>query len=482
MLDVQCDQYKQTAQNAIRDPVLQDALADFQNLLGKGAAAAIRELPEGPRLRLQGRAIRAKAISHLDILLETLAANVRQQGGHVFFAADASAAVDYCIKTAKRRQVRSVVKGKSMVTEEIGLNHALAAVGIDVFETDLGEYIVQLANERPSHIIAPAVHKTKEQIGRLFAEKLNIPYTDDPTELTMAARKALRAKFLAADMGVSGCNLACAATGHITTVSNEGNIRMASTLPRISMAFMGMERVAATLQDHHTLLRLLTRAAAAQKMAGYISYVGGPATPEQADGPHEFHLVILDNGRSRILQDETFREILFCIRCAACLNVCPVYGKIGGHAYGSPYCGPIGAVATPLMAGINRAHDLCRGETLCGACRRACPVDINIPRMLLALRAKLAHGDPAWGVESDQPMTGLFFHLWSQIVKDRSRYDFFLGACRQIQRLFPQKKGVLHRLPPPLMAWTKERDIGRMPKTSFVRRWHQNSNNCKSKW
>lgn len=475
MLAVRCDQYKETAQKAIGDPVLQDALADFQHLLGKGAAAVMRELPEGPQLRLQGRAIRAKAISHLDIILETLAANVRQRGGHVFFAADASAALDYCIKTTKRHQVRSVVKGKSMVTEEIGLNRALSAVGIEVVETDLGEYVVQLANERPSHIIAPAVHKTKEQIGRLFTETLHIPYTDDPTELTMAARKALRAKFLAADMGVSGCNLACAATGHVTTVSNEGNIRMATTLPRISMAFMGMERVAATLQDHHTLLRLLTRAAAAQKMAGYISYLGGPATPEQADGPHEFHLVILDNGRSRILEDETFRESLYCIRCAACLNVCPVYGKIGGHAYGSPYSGPIGAVATPLMAGLNRAHHLCRGETLCGACRQACPVDINIPRMLLALRAKLAHGDLAWDAKPDQPLNGLFFHLWSQMIKERSRYDTFLGACRQMQRLFPQNKGVLHRLPPPLTAWSKERDINRMPKTSFVKSWRQQS-------
>jgi len=402
MLAVDCNKYRVTAQKAIRDPVLQNALTNFQNLLGKGGAEAIRELPEGPQLRLKGHAIRKKAIAHLDILLETLAANIRKNGGHVFFASDATAAVNYCIKVAQRHQVRLVVKGKSMVTEEIGLNRALSAVGIETVETDLGEYIIQLANENPSHIIAPAIHKTREQVGRLFTEKLNIPYTNNPSALTMAARKVLRTKFLAADMGISGCNLACAATGHITTVSNEGNIRMATTLPRVTMAFMGMERVAATLTDHHTLLRLLTRAAAAQKMAGYISYIGGPASSEQADGPEAFHLVILDNGRSRILADKTFREILYCVRCAACLNVCPVYGKIGGHAYGSPYSGPIGAVVTPLLAGINRAHHLCQGETLCGACRQACPVDINIPRMLLALRSKLAQGDPAGNTKPKQ--------------------------------------------------------------------------------
>jgi len=473
MIAVKCDNYKVTAQKAAGDPVLQNALADFQDLLGKGGAAAIREMPEGPLLKQKGHAIRKKAIAHLDILLETLAANIRKNGGQVFFAADATAAVNYCINVAQRHQVRLVVKGKSMVTEEIGLNRALAAAGIEAVETDLGEYIVQLANEHPSHIIAPAIHKTRAQVGRLLAEKLHIPYTEDPATLTLAARKALRAKFLAADMGISGCNLACAATGHITTVSNEGNIRMATTLPKVTMAFMGMERVAATLSDHHTLVRLLTRAAAAQKMAGYVSYIGGPASAGQADGPQAFHLVILDNGRSRILADPTFREILYCIRCAACLNVCPVYGKIGGHAYGSPYSGPIGAVITPLLAGINRARHLCQGETLCGACRQACPVDINIPRMLLALRSKLAQGDPAWNTQPEQPLTRLAFHLWSLIVSNRRHYDLFLGLCRRIQPLFPQTAGMLHRLPPPLTAWTDHRDISRVARTSFVQRWQK---------
>ncbi|WP_218188461.1 LUD domain-containing protein, partial [Desulfosarcina cetonica] len=222
---------------------------------------------------------------NLDILLETLADNVRRQGGQVFFAASAEEAVAYCLAVARRHEVKRVVKGKSMVTEEVGLNEALAAEGIEVNETDLGEYIIQLAGERPSHIIAPAIHKTREQVGRLFADKLGIAYTDDPPSLTQAARKALREKFLTADMGVTGCNLACAETGHITTVSNEGNIRMSSTLPRVHVAFMGMERVVARLEDHDILFRLLSRGAAAQRLGGYVSYVGGPGGDTHPDGP-----------------------------------------------------------------------------------------------------------------------------------------------------------------------------------------------------
>ena len=284
----------------------------------------------------------------------------------MYFAEDAKAACDHCIRVAKENGVKLAVKGKSMVTEEIGLNHAMENAGIETVETDLGEYIIQLAGEKPSHIIAPAIHKSKEEIGRLFADKLGIDYTDDPGTLTLAARKALRKKFLAADMGISSCNMACAETGHITTVSNEGNIRMATTLPRVHVAFMGMERITARLTDHELLLALLTRAAAVQKMATYMSYIGGPRKKEHNDGPENFHLIILDNGRSKILADTTFRPILNCLRCGACLNACPVYGKIGGHSYGSPYPGPIGAVISPLLFGINKYSDLCRGKPFAG--------------------------------------------------------------------------------------------------------------------
>ena len=334
----------------------------------------------------------------------------------MFFAGDAKDAANYCLETARRHEVKLAVKGKSMVSEEIGLNTTLMENGIDVAETDLGEYIIQLAGQRPSHIIAPAIHKTRTDIGQLFTDKIGIPYTDDPPSLTRAARKALRQKFLDAGIGFSGCNIACAETGHIVTVSNEGNIRMSTTMPKVHVAIMGMERVAAQLEDHDILLRLLCRGAAAQNMGTYVSYIGGPRQANQVDGPDEFHLVILDNGRSRILADEEFREMLCCIRCAACLNVCPVYGKIGGHSYGHPYSGPVGAVVMPLLAGINEAKDLCQGETLCGACQDACPVNIDIPRMLLALRTKLAEGDTAWDVSPSSRPEKLFYQMWSFIA------------------------------------------------------------------
>jgi L-lactate dehydrogenase complex protein LldF len=412
-----------------------------------------------------------KAIENLDILLEKLSENVLKNGGYVYFAEDGHEAVNFCLEIARKHDVRLVVKGKSMVTEEIGLNSALTAAGIEVAETDLGEFIIQLAEEHPSHIIAPAIHKTRNEVGSLFAAKLGIPYTNDPTALTHAARKALREKFLAADMGISGCNLACAETGHITTVSNEGNIRMCTTMPKVHVVFMGMERVVARLEDHDVLFRLLSRGAAAQNMAGYVSYIGGPRYSDQADGPEEFHLIILDNGRSRILADKDFREMLCCIRCAACLNVCPVYGKIGGHSYGYPYSGPVGAVVTPLLVGINRAKDLCLGETLCKACQDACPVNIDIPRMLLELRAKLADGDPKWDVIRASMSEKAIYKVWSWLISHRRAYDLFLQLVALGQKFTPQKDGMIRRLPYPFQGWTQSRDIKPLAAKSFIRRW-----------
>ncbi len=471
MSEIFIGNYKPEARKALKNQVLQGALADLQNRFGRGTALAYQNLPEGPDLRLKAHEIRKKAVENLDVLLETLAQNVRKNGGHVFFAEDSQAALEYCLATARKHNVRLAVKGKSMVSEEIGLNTALLENGIDVAETDLGEYIIQLAGERPSHIIAPAIHKTRKDIGRLFTDKLGITYTDDPPRLIRAARKALREKFLAADMGFSGCNIACAETGHILTVSNEGNIRMSTTMPRVHVAIMGMERVAARLEDHDILLRLLCRAAAAQNLGTYVSYVGGPRYANQVDGPEEFHLVILDNGRSRILADKEFREMLCCIRCAACLNICPVYGKIGGHSYGHPYSGPVGAVVMPLLAGINQAKDLCQGETLCGACQDACPVNIDLPRMLLALRAKLADGDPDWGVTRASRTEKTAYRMWSWVIRNRRRYDFFLRMASFGQKFFPQKDGMIRRLPPPVNGWTRDRDIHPLAAESFMQRW-----------
>lgn len=473
MVEIRTERYKQEAVKAIKDRVLQNALSNFQNRIAKATRAAYGNLPEGPELRRKAHDIRMHTIENLDVHLEMFAEKVRSHGGLVHFARDAGEAVDYCLDVARRHNVRSVVKGKSMVTEEIGLNDALRNAGIEAAETDLGEYIVQLAGEHPSHIIAPAIHKTREQVGELFASRLGIPYTDHPPTLTRAARKALREKFLAADMGVSGCNLACAETGHITVVSNEGNIRMSTTMPRVHVVFMGMERIVARLEDHDVLFRLLARGAAAQNMPGYVSYVGGPRQPGQVDGPDELHVVILDNGRSKILADEEFREILCCIRCAACLNVCPVYGKIGGHTYGYPYCGPIGAVVTPLFVGIDRAKDLCLGETLCGACRDQCPLHIDIPRMLLALRFKLAYGDKRWKVTATSPGERMLFTLWSWLIRLPRVYEWCLKLLSHAQKLLPANRGMISRLPYPFQGWTRSRDMKRLAGKSFRQRWNE---------
>ena len=473
MSEVTTENYVSEGKRAIKNQVLQSALEDLQQRFGPATALAYQKLPEGPELRLKGHDNRMQTIENLDIVLEKLAENVRGNGGHVFFARDGRSAIDYALQIARKHHVRRIVKGKSMVTEEIGLNTALIDAGIDVAETDMGEYIIQLAGEHPSHIIAPAIHKTRNEIGKLFSEKLNIPYITDPPKLTQEVRKALRKKFLAADMGTSGCNLACAETGHIAVLSNEGNIRMSSTMPRIHLVFMGMERVVARLQDHDMLVRLLCRGASAQKMSTYVSYIGGPRQTGQVDGPQEFHLIILDNGRSRILADEEFREMLCCVRCAACLNVCPVYRKIGGHSYGFTYSGPVGAVVTPLLVGINQAKDLCLGETLCGACQDACPVNIDIPRMLLALRFKLAEGDPVWNVTPADRKEKAAFSAWSRMIRHRGLYDVAHRIAAVGQKVFPQKDGMIRRLPPPLGAWTRSRDMKAMAGETFMARWRK---------
>lgn len=472
MSAVRTERYVEEARRGIADPVLRRALSGLQERFGRGTAEAYRRLPEGPGLRQTAHAIREKAIANLDLLLERLAARIRGNGGEVFFAATAAEAVSYGAEVARRRGVKLAVKGKSMVTEEIGLNPVLAAQGVEVVETDLGEYIIQLAGETPSHIIAPAIHKTRNEVAELFAQKLGIPHTTDPPRLTQAARRALREKFLAADLGISGVNLACAETGHISTVSNEGNIRMATTLPRVHIAFMGMERVVARLDEYEILLRLLCRGASVQDIGTYVSFIGGPRRRGETDGPEEFHLVVVDNGRSRMLADPRFREMLCCIRCAACLNVCPVYGRIGGHAYGFAYSGPVGAVVTPLLTGIRRGRDLCLGETLCGACKDACSMDIDLPRMLLELRAILAAGDASWGVEPTGGLERSAWKLWAGLVSHPGLYERLLRAGALFQRLLPRgSAGWIRRLPPPFSGWTQSRDFPPVARETFRSRW-----------
>ena len=462
--------YREAAREGMDNACLQASLRSLQNRYGTGALDIWRTLPD-PDLRRRVKARRMQTLAHLDRLLALLAEGIEARGGHVYFAATAAEATTYVRDLAQARGVQRVVKGKSMLSAEIGIDAVLEAAGIEVVETDLGEFIVQLAGSTASHIIAPCIHMDRHQIGRLFADRLGIPCSDDPPTLTKAARLALRHKLLTADMGLTGCNLACAETGQISLVSNEGNIRMATTMPPLHVALMGMERITATLGDQRDLLQLLTRGAALQKLSTYVGFSGGPRRAGDPDGPEEFHLVIVDNGRSRILADPDFREVLACIRCGACLNICPVYGRIGGHAYRSPYSGPIGAVVTPLLHGVNRHADLCKGETLCGACRDVCPVNIDLPRMLAGLRHKLAYGDPAWRVRPQNRFEALCFRLWRRIIANSQVYESVLRIVRTAQRPFVNPQGVIGPLPGLKGGWTDGRDLPPLAPQTFRERW-----------
>lgn len=471
--------YSRKAEAGMANDTLQKGLKMIQGRFGKGAMDYWSTMQD-PEQRKRAKSRRMQTLEHLDIVLAELAENIRKRGGKVYFAATAEDAVRYTLEVARDNQVQRVVKGKSMTTVEVGIDPALEQAGIEVVETDLGEYIVQLAEDEPSHIIAPCIHMDRKQIGELFADKLGIEYTENPPELTQAARTALREKLLSADMGLTGCNIACAETGHVSLVSNEGNIRMATTMPRVHVAFMGMERVAANLQEHQDLLQLLTRGAALQKISTYVSFTGGVADDDNPDGPEQFHLVIIDNGRSKILADPEFREVLACIRCGACLNICPVYGKIGGHAYSSAYSGPIGAVVTPLLKGVNKHADLCKGETLCGACKDICPVENDLPRMLSSLRYKLAYGDEQWQVKPKSRMERLGFRMWKTGITSRSLYSFCLKVARWYMKGKTGDNGMVSALPFLGGKWTKDRDLPPIAAQTFSERWrttHRNSRN-----
>ncbi|MBM9603780.1 LutB/LldF family L-lactate oxidation iron-sulfur protein [Desulfopila inferna] len=462
--------YSQDAQKALENHVLQSSLKKLQNRFGKGVME-YWAAKDDDELRDRVKRRRMSTIENLDVVLSLLADNVQKAGGHVYFAKTGSDAVKYCLRVAQKNEVKTVVKGKSMLSAEIGVDKALEQQGVEVVETDLGEFIIQLAGDAPSHIIAPCIHLNRQQIGKLFQEKLGIDYTDDPPELTRAARGALRRKMIDADMGITGCNFACAETGKISLVSNEGNIRMATTMPRIHLALMGIERIAATMQEHQGMLQLLTRGAALQKLSTYVSFVGGPKSEGDPDGPEEFHLVLVDNGRSKILGDPEFREVLACLRCGACLNICPVYGRIGGHAYHSPYPGPIGAVVSPLLFGMNQHADLCKGESLCGACLDICPVKIDLPRMLLALRHKLAYGDAKWQARQHKPSEAFAFKLYRLIISNSMFYRLALRCARLLQKPFMGKSGMIGKMMGPGARWTNDRDLPPLAREPFNRRW-----------
>jgi len=422
--------FKENAKAALADVQLRGALKNATSLFGERRKEAAASLPNWEELRTQARAIKDEVLSDLERHLKEFVRNAESRGAVVHRARDAAEANSIICGLAQERNARVIVKSKSMTTEETHLNDALEAAGMQVVETDLGEYIIQLAHEPPSHIIAPAIHKTRQQIGELFTAELGMPPTDDVDQMTSTARATLRDRFAAADVGISGVNFAIAETGTIVIVENEGNIRLTTSLPRLHIAMMGIEKVIPRFADLDVFLKLLPRSGTGQRLTTYQSFITGVKSAPDDEGPDELHIVLLDNGRSRMLAHPVTRQSLACIRCGACLNACPVYQQIGGHAYGSVYPGPIGAVITPQLMGIQKAAQLPFASSLCGACRDVCPVKIDIPQLLLHLRGEISQ-------RKGSATERLIFKVWARVMTSPSLYKLSAIAGRILQRVVP---------------------------------------------
>src|SRR5437870_10320124 len=476
------------ARAALTDLQLRGALRQATSLFGKRRLAAAQSLPDWEDLRTQARRIKDETLLHLDRYLEEFTANAEKAGARTHWARDAAEANEIVKRLARERAARLVVKSKSMTTEEIHLNAALEAVGIEALETDLGEYIIQLAGETPSHIIAPAIHKTRHQIADSFVEKLGIAPTDDIPTLTITARRVLREKFGAADIGISGVNFGVAETGTILILENEGNIRLTTSLPRTHIAIMGIEKIIPRFADLEVFLKLLPRSGTGQHLTSYQSLITGTKRRPEDEGPDEVHIILLDNGRSRMLARAVTRQSLACIRCGACLNACPVYQQVGGHAYGSVYPGPIGAVITPQLFGLAKSAQLPYASSLCGACREVCPVKIDIPELLLHLRAEITEGpesQEAGGSRQEarpakrQRLEHFAFRIWAAVMTRPRLYEWNGKLLRVFQRFIVRGGkigtvgGVLTMIAPPLGAWTRARDLRPIEAKTFRERWRE---------
>jgi L-lactate dehydrogenase complex protein LldF len=457
--------FRQRAEAALQDRFLQEALTIATTKFIGLRKESFAGFPQGEALRDRARSIKEATLQRLDVYLEQLADRVERLGGRVHWAATGEEARDIILGLCREKGVRMVVKSKSMATEEIELNEALEAAGVTPVETDLGEYIIQLAHEKPSHIIAPAIHKTKGQVADLISAVARRRLAADPEVLTAAARQQLREKFLRADMGITGANFAVAETGTIVLVTNEGNGRMVTSLPRIHVAVMGIEKVIPTMTDLMVFLAILARSATGQKLSSYTTLVRGPRRPGELEGPEEFHLVLMDNGRSRQIAG-TLREALYCLRCGACLNVCPVYRQIGGHAYGYTYPGPIGILLTAMLHGAPAVKELAHASSLCGACKDVCPVRIDIPRMLIELREHLDREKIAPWPER------LVFRLARRIMLSPGAFALSARLGRALQRPFV-RDGRLRWLPLFFGKWTRTRDLPPIAARTFSERWKE---------
>jgi L-lactate dehydrogenase complex protein LldF len=450
------------ARKAVDDTQLRHNLTHATHTIRAKRARAVAELADWEQLRQAAKAIKDHTLANLDTYLLRLEQNVTKAGGQVHWAAGADEANQIVARLVRDAGADKVVKVKSMVTQEIGLNDALAAHGIDAVETDLAELIVQLGHDLPSHILVPAIHKNRSEIRDIFRREMpGVPagLTDQPSELAGAARAHLRQEFLHATVGISGANFAIADTGSLVVVESEGNGRMCVTLPQTLISVVGIEKVLPSWRDLEVFLALLPRSSTAERMNPYTSIWTGVSA---SDGPRAFHLVLVDNGRTSSLADDVGRQALRCIRCSACLNVCPVYERTGGHAYGSPYPGPIGAIITPQLRGLSSPVDasLPFASTLCGACYEVCPVAINIPEALVHLRAKVRHNISERAV----------FHVSGSVLASPRR----LSAAQRVASLSRRivgRSGRIRHLPPPMSGWTATRDAPAPPAESFRAWW-----------
>jgi L-lactate dehydrogenase complex protein LldF len=438
-------------------PSIPSAVQQATSRFVGGRLARVAELPQFEELRQIGSDLRLHTIENLDVYLTRLEEKVTAAGGIVHWAATAEDARQIVLKIAKDHDVKLAVKAKSMATEEIGLNHALEAAGIETLETDLGEYIIQLAGTGPSHIIVPAVHLKKEEIAALFSKKLHIDAPADPVALTRIARETLRGKFLQADLGISGGNFLVAETGTLVMVTNEGNGRMCTTLPDLHVAVVGIDKVVPDWESLTVFLKLLARSATGQKLSTYTQFITGPRRAEGEFGPKEFHLILLDNGRSKILADPVGRQVFKCIRCGACANVCPVYKNVGGFAYGWFISGPIGAIFAPQMLGTAAARELPYASTLCGACADVCPVKIPIPAILRHLRQRVAQGDEVSAPTLPVPIRGVAA-LASLALAWNWIYRFGTLFLPRVMSIFKRGEWIPWA-PYPLSRWTQARPL-----------------------
>ncbi|SFE82136.1 LutB/LldF family L-lactate oxidation iron-sulfur protein [Alteribacillus iranensis] len=460
--------FDKRAEQGVRDSYMRETVRTAQERLYTNKSQAEEELGDWEEWRSLSEKIRSHTVDNLDYYLERLSENVSKNGGHVYFAQTAAEANRYIQSIAERKEAKKVMKAKSMVTEEISMNEALEATGVEVIESDLGEYILQIDDhDPPSHIVAPALHKNKEQIKDTFSRRKGYQKTSKPEELTQFVRKKLRREFLEADIGITGCNFAVAESGSVALVTNEGNARLVTTIPKTHIAVMGMERVVPTWEELDILVSMLCRSAVGQKLTSYVTGLTGPKAQEDVDGPEEFHLVIVDNGRSNIL-GTPFQSALHCIRCAACINVCPVYRHIGGHAYGSIYPGPIGAVLSPLLEGYEDHQDLPYASSLCAACTDACPVKIPLHELLVEHRKVIAQ-------EKKTTLGETFAMKGFGLVASSPRL-FEMAAKTAPALLAPfTNKETIEKGPGPLKEWTAIRDFPG-PKKERFRDWVKERN------